>query len=183
MTEVWLRPNRRALTLLFASVGVMTASAAWAAWRLWESNLSAAIISSVAIAIGVVTVACILWSIWRPLLAYCSGELLVYLRSDGPIRGPIRVPIELVEGFLLGKQEIKQFGRPRVEVSTLAIRLAEKATDWTTFEVASGLGRWCGGYINIFGTWCEPLSVELVNKLNARLAEVTQQHGQARVAS
>jgi hypothetical protein len=34
------------------------------------------------------------------------------------------------------------------------------------------LGKWCGSYITIRGTWCERLSVELVQRLNVRLAEM-----------
>ncbi len=33
---------------------------------------------------------------------------------------------------------------------------------------------WCSGYITIRGTWCEPLNVPLVNRLNQRLADVTR---------
>ena len=34
------------------------------------------------------------------------------------------------------------------------------------------LGKWCDGYITIFGVWCEPLDGDFVNRMNHRLAEV-----------
>jgi hypothetical protein len=37
------------------------------------------------------------------------------------------------------------------------------------------MGSWCNHYVTIRGTWCEPLSVELAARLNARLASVQQQ--------
>jgi hypothetical protein len=61
------------------------------------------------------------------------------------------------------------------EVRTLVIRLADRATDWSNREIPPMVGRWCGGYITLNGAWCEPLSVELVNRLNGRLAEVQRQ--------
>jgi hypothetical protein len=55
----------------------------------------------------------------------------------------------------------------------LVIRIAESAADWQHVEVKPQLGSWCGGYVTVRGTWCEPLSISLVNRLNQRLAEVT----------
>ena len=33
-------------------------------------------------------------------------------------------------------------------------------------------GSWADGYINFYGIWCEPLDLELVQKLNSKLASV-----------
>ena len=51
---------------------------------------------------------------------------------------------------------------------------SDRAEAWHRQEVKPGLGKWCEGYITIRGTWCEPLSVGLVNRLNQRLAEVAR---------
>ncbi len=107
----------------------------------------------------------------HPRLSYRDGSLLVNLRPGGPIR----VPIEIVEGFLLGQGPSFLPGRRYrgTETTTLVIRLAEAATDWADVDgVKPALGKWCGGYITIRGTWCEPLSVSLINRLNQRLAAV-----------
>jgi hypothetical protein len=103
-------------------------------------------------------------------LAVERGELLVFLRSDGPIR----VPLSIVEGFLIGQGPSFLPGKrlEQLEASTVVIRLAERATEWAKVDVEPRLGYWCGHYITIRGAWCEPLSVDLVNRLNARLAEV-----------
>jgi hypothetical protein len=59
-------------------------------------------------------------------------------------------------------------------MSQLRIRLAERATEWAQRDVKPALGAWCGGYITIHGTWCEPLDIDLVNQLNKRLAAAHQ---------
>ena len=51
----------------------------------------------------------------------------------------------------------------------------DAAHEWRRSETKPSLGHWCDGYITIRGTWCEPLSIELVNRLNTRLFEVTRQ--------
>jgi hypothetical protein len=107
----------------------------------------------------------------QPRLSYHDGFLLVNLRPGAPIR----LPIEVVEGFLLGQGPSFLPGRRYrgTETTTLVIRLAEAATDWADVDgIKPALGKWCGGYITIRGTWCEPLSVSLVNRLNQRLAAV-----------
>jgi hypothetical protein len=53
--------------------------------------------------------------------------------------------------------------------------LAESADQWKQVPVQSSLGQWCDGYIIIRGTWCEPLSGELVNQLNERLVRVQRE--------
>ncbi len=85
------------------------------------------------------------------------------------------VPIELVEGFLLGQGPSYLPGRwaSRLDVATIVVKLADRAEEWEHQEMDSRYGSWCGHYITIRGTACEPISLELVNRLNARLYEVT----------
>ncbi|HEX4131608.1 MAG TPA: hypothetical protein VHZ24_16335 [Pirellulales bacterium] len=87
------------------------------------------------------------------------------------------VPIEVVEGFLLGQGPSYLPGKEasRSETRTLVVRLAERATEWEHVAMPPRLGSWCGHYITIRGTWCEPLSVDLVNRLNMKLHEAKQQ--------
>jgi hypothetical protein len=105
-------------------------------------------------------------------LAYDGRRLLVYLRGGGPIG----VPIELVEGFLLGQGPAGLTGAKyaATEAATVVIRLSQRAEEWGYREVKRALGTWCNHYVTIRGTWCEPLSVPLVNRLNERLAAAQQ---------
>jgi hypothetical protein len=95
---------------------------------------------------------------------------LVWLRS-GP---PIRVPVGAVECFWLGHAASLLPGKrnQRTETQTIVIRIADKAVEWRQQDVKRQLGSWCDGYVTIRGTWCEPLNIEVVNRLNRRLAEV-----------
>jgi len=54
---------------------------------------------------------------------------------------------------------------------TVVMRLAESAHQWQYVDVNPKLGSWCDGYVTLRGTWCEPLSLEVVIRLNRRLAD------------
>ncbi len=128
---------------------------------------------SVIAAAGLWAVLAIARQIRDPRLAYADGQLIVHLTHGEPIR----VPIDIVEGFLLGQGPSMLPGKrhAKSEAATLVIRLAESAVEWERREVKPALGRWCDGYITIRGTWCEPLGVPLVNRLNQRLADVSRE--------
>jgi hypothetical protein len=177
MAETWLQSNRRVLAFgLIMPVATLILSVLLALWfnDRW-GWLFGGIGALVAIFGGVLVarLACL------PRLAFADRHLLVYLESASPYR----VPIEVVEGFLLGQGPTMLPGKryEHAEAKTLVIRLAESATDWADRETKPALGRWCGSYITLRGTWCEPLSVELVNRLNQRLYEVSHEAG-AKVA-
>ena len=95
--------------------------------------------------------------------------MLFHLRGGGPIR----VPLEFVEGFLLGQgaSYLRNDAAQTAQVSTVVIRLADRATEYAQRDVKPALGAWCNHYVTIRGTWCEPLSLALINQLNTRLAE------------
>ena len=61
----------------------------------------------------------------------------------------------------------------RGEAAAIVIRIADAAPESRHQDVKPQLGKWCEGYVTIRGTWCEPLSIDLTNRLNHRLAEVT----------
>ena len=61
------------------------------------------------------------------------------------------------------------------QTTNLIVRLAEKAVDWAERPVKPCSGRWREGYIMVYGAWCEPLSLEVVSRLNVRLHQI--QHG------
>ncbi|HWB08537.1 MAG TPA: hypothetical protein VG826_04910 [Pirellulales bacterium] len=131
--------------------------------RLWLR-----VVGGVVAAVSAAGLLFLLWQSRQARLACDGRRLLVNL---GTAR-PVAVGLEFVEGFLLGQGPSFLPGKEQAEVANLVVRLAERADEWERVEVNRQLGSWCGHYITIRGTWCEPLSVDLANRLNARLAEV-----------
>lgn len=181
MVDIWLRNNTRAL--LWGTVppgGIALAGLVLLAGGLGEA-LWLRVVGGLLTALGAWAVAMLVWQMRQPRVAYEPGYLLVYLTA-GP---PYRVPIEIVECFLLGRGPsllpTRQYERR--EAHTVVIRLDEEAAEWSHRETKPALGSWCGNQITIRGTWCEPLDVDLVRRLNAQLADATRQARQARVSS
>jgi hypothetical protein len=110
------------------------------------------------------------WQTRQPRLAYNAGHLLVYLRSGGPIR----LPVELVQCAFIGAgpTPIRGPHGASLRSANLVIRLDEKATEWHELDVKPALGRWTEGYITIYGAWCEPLKIDVVQRINERLHEL-----------
>ena len=171
MRETWLQPNRRALwfgcvpPLLIAAVG------AWLAIRLDESSgsvwkwIGAAILIVVAIVLGT-----LLRQLSRPRIAYLDGQILFNLRSGSPIA----VPVHIVEAFFIGQGPAHLPGNSQGLEKTLNLvaRLSQRETDWAHRVVKPTFGNWSDGYITVRGTWCEPLTQDVVRRLNRRLKEV-----------
>ena len=172
MKKVWLKTNRRALG--FALVLPLLLVAIGLAWVAMADALFVRVIAAIMIGIGLIAIAGLLLLITQPRLAYAHDELLVYL---GMI--PFRIPVELVECFLLGQGPSMLPGRQNAaaQTKTVVIRLAESAVDWSRREVNPSIGKWCDGYITLRGTWCEPLSVDVLRSLNRKLADA---HANAR---
>lgn len=180
---VWLHPNRRVLWLGVAFCALLIGGNALAAfmasldWVRWLCiivlfPLSYLLAASFFMAIS-------------PRLAYENRELLVFLRVGA---GPVRVPIDVVECFFLGQGPTllpQPFGSHRAvdETSTIVVRLAEAAEEWKHLKVKATLGLWCDGYITIRGTWCEPITSELVQRLNQQLIEAHREVRAQQVAA
>lgn len=172
--EVWLRTNTRALWfgMIVPSVMVGVGSLLLVGLPGREPAWWMRLVGGASLALGSVLIVALTVQLRRPRLAYRDGHLEVTLRPGVPDR----VPIEYVEGFLLGHAPSFLPGRrhERSEVASLVIRIAEAASDWQRRDVKPQLGAWCDGYVTIRGTWCEPLSLALVQRLNERLAQVTR---------
>jgi hypothetical protein len=166
--NIWLHTNRRAFWLgliilspfLAASISCLLFSSN-ALWR-W-----AAVGATVVLAY--LLLLC-MYLMFRPRLSYRNEHLQVCLRSGAPIQ----VPIEVVECFFRGQGETllpRPFAkRDSVdETSTVVVRLAEAAKEWEHIDVNPALGLWCDSYITVRGTWCEPITNELLKRLNENL--------------
>lgn len=176
MAETWLRTNTRALRFSFSVpviglvVGSIVAFGLPAAW----SALWIRLVGYVLMGISALMAISVVYELRRPRLAYNNGKLQVYLRP-GP---PVNVPIELVEGFLLGQGPSMLPGQKfeQAETTTVVVKLADSAEEWSHVDVKPQYGKWCDSYITIRGTWSEPLSVALVQRLNQQLYEVTREN-------
>ena len=172
MQETWLRTNRRAIFFGCVPLVAMVGLGGWLAvgiptiagvWR----GLGWAIIVG-----GVMGITVLLNQLRRPRIAYHDGHVLFYLSGGGPIE----TPVGIVEAFFVGQGPAALPGGLAKQQSTynLVARLAQRETDWANRDVKPALGQWCGGYVTIRGTWCEPLEDEVIRRLNRRLKEVKE---------
>jgi hypothetical protein len=171
MAVVWLRTNTRAHWLSMIPPAVVGLAGLGLAWPDWGENRWLNLVGWVIAVISFVSVVALAWRLRRPRLAYEDGRLLVFLRH-GP---PIGVPIDAIDCFLLGQGPTLLPGHHDAKTLNVIVRLSETAADWAQREVAPELGSWCDGQIIVRGTWCEPLDVELVKRLNTQLAQATRQ--------
>lgn len=141
------------------------------------------------VGVGLLIVGAVVWGLlvaaWRlPRLAYEDGWLLVYVLG----RKPLRVPIDVVEVFFLGRgpalprdecderDASERDGREQgPQTANVVVRLADRAAEWHNRTVRPDVGKWSDGYIILRGAWCEPISHERLNELNRRLAEIHRQ--------
>ena len=172
MPETLLRTNRRlhfAAAMLAFAVGLVCAMLV-AGVTSFFSPQAARIVLAVLVALAWFIFAAAIWWGRQPRLSYADGNLLVNMRK-GPA---IRLPIELVECFLMGHGPSFLPGERYAasKATTVVVRLRPQAEEWSHIDVDPRLGSWCDSHIIIRGTWCEPIDVPLVQRLNARLAVV-----------
>ena len=130
------------------------------------------VLATCCLIIAIVMLVGLLQQLFRPRIAYRDGYVLFYLQA----RGPIAVPVQMVEAFFLGQGPAYRSAAAlsKAETVNLVARLSQRATEWAQLDVKPALGRWCDGYVTIRGTWCEPLTGELIRRLNRRLSEVSR---------
>ncbi len=170
MRETWLRPNRRAILfgcvppLVLAAIGaclaIAFADSASSVWRWLGILLMVASLTMIGI---------LLSQLLHPRIGFRDGMVLFYVRV-GP---PFAVPVGIVESFFFGQgpAHLPAMTKQPQTVNLIA-RLSQRHTEWASQKVRPSLGSWCDGYITIRGTWCEPLSLEMIRTLNRRLKEV-----------
>jgi len=175
MPEVWLRTNRRAILWAMLPAGaVAIAGALVLAGSSGREALVARtgllLLGLVLIGLGGSALAYLIRELRRPRLAYADGELLLFLRRGKPIR----VPVGAVECFLLG-QGASRLPWRRLKTATVLIRLCPQLAEWRHGQVDPRLGEWRDSHFIICGTWCEPLSVDVVRRLNVQLGRAVRQ--------
>jgi hypothetical protein len=177
--ERWLRGNSRAVRILAilplagATIGLSVA----AGLLPISVPLPLRILAAALFAVGLLALATLVAAAWFPRVAYADGQLFLYLR---PVP-PCRVPIEFVECFLQGEGPVQAGWQAAddLDVRNVAIRIAERAKDWQQVEIHSAIGHWCGGYITIRGTWCEPINARLLATLNEKLVAAKKRQRRA----
>lgn len=171
--EVWLRGNLRPVAagaVLASLVGVILIALAWwfggAAWARWATLVTALAILPAGAAFAVAAA--------RPRLGR-RGTCLEVRLSPLALQ---RVPLEVVECVFPGSRPLPPGAGaglpPDRRVTTVIIRLAERATEWRDRPTFGPWGTWEDGHIIIDGRWSEPLSLERTRALAARLIEARQ---------
>jgi hypothetical protein len=180
MPETWIGPNRRALALGFAlPILLLVAALLVVAFGIGQANAWLWWTVGGVLAAFSVFLAALLWRmLQRPRVAYENDDVLLYFDTAEPMR----VPVDAVECFFIGQAGgmIPDAKGREAEVRTVIIRLAEAAKDWHHRDIKPALGHWCEGYITIRGTWCEPITPELMKTLNSRLVQVHREQKQRR---
>lgn len=172
--EVWLRTNRRAFYVGMVGPAVCLAiGAALLAIGRFADLSWARGTGYATLAVAAVLLLLLGWQIIRPRIARKGNFVLLYLRPGAPIA----VPLEYVEAFLIGQGP--SFIRPDQPdaslASTIVLKIADRAQDYAQRDVHEALASWCNHYVTIRGAWCEPLSLDVVNRLNATLAKAQQE--------
>ena len=130
----------------------------------WQMGVAVAVL-------GVVAIALLAWQMAVPRLASNRGELLIFLRTA--VRFVCQRSLRNVFFSAAGPGK----SLPPVAIgrcANLVLRVAEKAVDYQKREVTAVLGSWSEGYVTFHGAWCEPLNLEVVTNLNAKLSAVRE---------
>lgn len=164
---VWLRGNPRPGWLV-GMVGVAVA-AVLAAVLPGRVALPGPLAWGVAALPALIGAGVCLTTRW-PRLVNGRGEVIVRL---SPLRRE-RVPLDAVECFFLGSRlepSADETVSAGDRVRTLVMRIAERAAAFAERPTLPAWGSWREGSVTFDGRWCEPLSVDLVRRLNRALAE------------
>ena len=170
--DVWLRGNMRpvvgfsAVATAVAALAVMLLAVFGQAWGAW---LVVGVAAGVLLSLIVIDRASA-----RPRLARCGDRLEVRL-APGRVE---MVPLDMVECLFRGSEvlgEQADDAAPLLRVGTLVIRFAERAGQWSARPAFRPWGTWQDGYAVIDGRWCEPLSLETVQRIAGALLEAKRE--------
>jgi hypothetical protein len=167
VAEVWLRANPRPAAVLFAATAAAVVAAVFTLIAVRPSAWSAAVVV-IACLVGLMVAAAFLWAASRPRLA-CRGDMLEVRLTPLTVQ---RVPLDVVECVFPGSQPLGGDDETADRrVSTLVLRLAERAVEWRSRPVLSAWGSWEDGNVVFDGRWCEPLSQAMARDISTRLLE------------
>jgi hypothetical protein len=168
MTEVWLQSNRRVLAMALVPAGLLVLVGVGLLVAVESTTLR--LFAWALVGAGALLTLGLAGQFRQPRIAYRDGEVLFHLRAGTPIA----VPAEVVEAFFLGQGPayLPRVHGKHAETVNLVARLSQKAPEWGHMDVKPALGHWCEGYVTIRGTWCEPLTGEVIRRLNSRLREL-----------
>jgi hypothetical protein len=171
MIEIWLRSNRRILALGLVP-GAAICGAALVLFLI-TTVPGLRLFAGFVLVAGMFLIGVVIRQLLRPRVSYANGKVQFYLRAGEPIS----VPVQVVEAFFLGQGPAYLPGTAEdsEETVNLVARISQKAEEWQRLEVKPALGRWCEGYVTIRGTWCEPLTNDVIRRLNRRLSEVSHE--------
>jgi len=178
MNEVWVRTNPR---IYFAAAAGVAIACLLPGLVIQLNFLGKTSTWWLPVALtGIVAAAILVVLSRRPRVAFDGTNVRFYVRAGSRVD----VPVEMVEGFLLGRGPTYLPGRSNdtTETTTLVVRISERAEEFNHVETTPTLAAWCGHYCTLRGTWTEPLGIELVNRLNQRLYDVQQARKQRAVA-
>lgn len=172
MREVWLRPNQRIIWFACIPPLMIVAAGAWLAARSNDANqITWRWLGLLVVVCGVAIIAMLLRQAVRPRIAYEQGRVLFYLRNGLPIA----VPAELVEAFFVGQGSAHVRGlSKKSKTVNLVARISQRHAEWRQQSVKHAIGNWSNGYVTVRGAWCEPLTDDIVRRLNRRLKEVKE---------
>ena len=168
--EVLLQSNRRILLLAMVPVLVL-AVVGWLIFRS-DGSLLPGWLGAGCMGVALMLLLGLVRQMMQPRIAYRDGSVLFYLQAGGPIG----VPLEVVEAFFQGQGPAHLPGASQDQTKSvnLIARLAQRETDWQQRDVKAALGNWKEGYITVRGTWCEPITPEVIRRLNQRLSDIKQ---------
>jgi hypothetical protein len=167
VAEVWLRANPRPAAVLCAAMAAVAMIAAALLIAAHPPAWGVAVVAAACLA-GLGVAAAFFWAASRPRLA-CRGDVLEVRLTP---MGMQQVPLEVVECVFPGSQPLGGHdGTADRRVSTVVLRLAERAVEWRSRPVLSAWGSWEEGNVVFDGRWCEPLSQAVARDISARLLE------------
>jgi hypothetical protein len=170
MREVWLANNPRMLQAAALLALVFLLIGGGALLRYWSAESPVGRVAGISLVSGAILGGLLIAAMWRvPRLAFDGRHLLAFVQGTTPIR----VPIQIVECFLMGQGPSLLPGEKhaKTETTTLVIKLSDRAEEWSHHAVDHRLAAWCDSYITIRGTWTEPLNLTVVRRLNERLLD------------
>ncbi len=184
--DTWLRGNVRPVLVAAAATllsgGLIIAALVAFAAPAWLTGVVAVLLAA-----GTATTAAVAVESARPRLSRRGDMLLMRLAPWSQEE----VPLAVVECFFLGSSPVGTHPAssscggsattasdqptatsdmaPSRRRGTLAIRLAERAQEYSQRAISLPWGGWARGTIVVDGMWCEPLTPALVRDLTGRL--------------